>query len=130
MERDYEWTLDDVRDAMRRAELKRLEWNESRDTAFAMQCEYWTRQLVRRFPELEYKADCGYFATIAFSDGEKLCRVKGPKKYEYGGTRVLVWRKGSKGKWNKLASSYQCSEIIPFIKSVSLPKSGTKDGTT
>lgn len=127
MERDYEWTLDDVRDAQRRAELKRLEWAEARDTASAMQCEYWTRQLVRKFPELEYKADCGYFATIAFRGGDEFCRLQGPKKYEYGGTHVLVWHKGSKGKWNKLARSYQCSEIVPFIKAVSLQKTGKEE---
>jgi len=121
MERDYEWTLEDVRDAQRRAELKRLEFAEARDTAYAIQCEYWTRQLVSKFPELEYKADIGYWATIAFSDGDELCRVQGPRKYEYGGTKVLVWHMGSKGRWRKLATSYPCSEIVPFIKAVSLP---------
>lgn len=127
MEREYDWTPDDVRDAKRRAEWKRLEHAEARDTAFAIELEYWTRQLVKKFPELEYKAEDGYFATIAFSDGDELCRVQGPKKYRYGGTQVLVWHKGSKGKWNKVARGYQCSEIVPFIKSVSLPQKGTEE---
>ena len=127
MERGYEWTPDDVRDAKRRAEWKRLEYAEARDTARAIELEYWTRQLVRKFPELEYKAEYEYLATIAFSDGDKLCRVQGPKKYEYGGTQMLVWSKGSKGKWNKLARYYQCSELVPFIKAVSLPKKGTDE---
>lgn len=121
MTRKYEWTLDDVRDAKRRAEWKRLEWSEASDTAEAMECEYWTEKLVRKFPQLKYKTEDFYIATIAFSGGDEICRVRGPKKYEYGGTVVLVWHKGSKGKFNKLAARYQCEEIVPFVTAVSLP---------
>lgn len=120
MTQNYEWTLDDVRDAKRRAEWKRLEWAEALDTSKAMECEYWTRTLVQKFPELEYKTEDGFFATIAFSDGDEICRVCGPKTFEYGGTEVLVWHKGSKGKFNKLATRYKCEDIVPFIAAVSL----------
>lgn len=121
MRRDYEWTLDDVREAHRRAEMKRLELAEARNTAEEMECEYWTRQLVKKFPELEYNTHKGYLATIAYGSGSQECRVLGPEVSKYGGAQLLVWRRGSKGKFNKLATCYQCEEIVPFITDVRWP---------
>ena len=115
---DYHWTLDDVRDARRRAELKRVRWAEARDSAGAIEREYWTRLLVAKFPQLEYRTDDQYTATIGFSTGDEICMVRGPRVNEYGSVRVLVWHKGSKGKFNKLAQAYRCEEIVPFIQAV------------
>lgn len=121
MGRGYEWTLDDVREAHRRAKMKRLEWAEACDTAQKMECEYWTRQLVKKFPGLEYNTHKAYLATIAYRNGNQECRVIGPIVSEYGVAQILVWHRGSKGKFHKTATCYQCDEIVPFITDVCWP---------
>lgn len=118
---DYEWTLEDVREAKRRAQWKRLEWSEARDTARAVECEYWTSQLVSRFPSLEHRTDCIYLATISFAEGDEQCRVRGPIVTDWGGCALLVWRKASRGSFRKNADRYDCEETIPFIKEVRIP---------
>lgn len=125
MRDEYEWTLGDVTDAFRRAELQRMKFECARTTARQIEREYWTAVLVKKFPELEWKVDSigfRYLATIAFSDGDQQCLVCGPSLGGYRGAHVLVWHRGSKGKLHKTATEYKCDEIVPFIRSVALLK--------
>ena len=130
MRDEYEWTLTDVTDAFRRAELQRMKFECARTMARNIEREYWTAVLVKKFPELEWKVDgigFRYLATIAFSDADQQCLVRGPMLGGYGGTHVLVWHRGSKGKLHKTATEYRCDEIVPFIRSVTLLKEDGKE---
>ena len=120
---DYEWTEADVLDAKRRAALKQMESRAAHVEACEIEETFWERKLAAKFPELEYCTHEEYGALIAFSDGDQWCMCKGPIRSKYSGVQMLVWHKGSKGKFHKLASSYECSQIIPFIKEVRKSKS-------
>lgn len=120
MEQEYEWTLEDIRKAHRRAQILRLTCHEAFETARSMEQEYWTRKLVSKFPKLEYNTHNVYLATIAYEDGDETCRVVGPEISSYEGVGLRVWHKGSKGKFHKLATFFKCEEIVPFITDVSL----------
>jgi hypothetical protein len=115
---DYEWTDADVLDAKRRAALKQMESRAADVAACEIEEAFWEKKLWTKFPELEHRTHDQYGGLIAFRDGDQWCICKGPIRSPYQGVRMLVWHKGSKGKFHKLATSYECSEIIPFVKEV------------
>jgi hypothetical protein len=121
----YEWTEADVVDAKRRAALKQLEAKELVRSALHIEEEFWEARLVSRFPELRHRTHDTYHAVIAFSDGDEECLCKGPilSNWVIKQIRMLVWHKGSKGKFYKTAAQYDCRRIVPFIKQVRLSPS-------
>jgi hypothetical protein len=118
--KNYQWTEADVAEAKRCAALKQVEAQQSVRSAGQIEEEFWESRLVSRFPELEYKTHEIYEAVIAFNDGEQTCLCKGPISSSWlpGSVGMLVWRKGSKGKFHKTAAQYDCGQIVPFIKKV------------
>jgi hypothetical protein len=118
----YEWTEADVAEAKRRAALKRIESEEASRSARAIEESFWEAKLIAKFPDLEYRTHEVYAALIAFSDGDQWCMCKGPTTSPFAGVQMLVWHKGSKGKFHKTATTYECGEIIPFVKEVRLIK--------
>jgi hypothetical protein len=57
---------------------------------------------------------------VAFSDGDQECLCRGPLSgWRVGEIEMLVWHKGSKGKFHKTAVRYDCCQIVPFLKQVS-----------
>jgi hypothetical protein len=117
---DYQWTEADVADAKRRAALKHLEAQELSRTAGQIEEEFWEKKLISRFPELEHRTHEVYRTVVAFSDGDQECLCRGPisSGWRVGKIEMLVWHKGSKGKFHKTAVRYDCSEIVPFLKQV------------
>jgi hypothetical protein len=120
---DYEWTWADVVEAKRRAAMKQIESIEARKSARQIEESFWEKKLVAKFPELEYRTHETYEALISFKDGEEWCMCKGPTFADYRGVHMLVWHKGAKGKFRKLAECYDCGGIVPFIKQVRLTTS-------
>jgi hypothetical protein len=115
---EYKWTEADILEAKKRAALKEMDWRAAVVAAAEIEETFWERRLADKFPEIEYLTHQHYAALISFKDGEEWCMCKGPIRSGYRGAQVLVWHKGSKGKLRKLADSYDCGDVIPFIKEV------------
>ncbi len=122
---DYKWTEEDVADAKRRAALKQIELEEAKRAARQIEESFWDDKLVARFPQLEGRTHEPFGAVISFSDGDQDCMCRGPvgPQWALGKVCMLVWHKGSKGKFHKQATEYSCDEIVPFIKQVRTVKS-------
>jgi hypothetical protein len=117
----YAWTEEDVAAAKRRAALSRMRAESAGHEARQIEHDFWKTKLENMFPELQH---CGenreYLARIQFSGEEEACMCRGPVADTYRGVVMFVWHKTTKGRLRKLATVYQCSEIVPFIKTVKL----------
>lgn len=139
------WTEDEVDAIAKEAVRKQYEASAAMAAAADIEVEYWTRDLIERFPVLESDYDENTIDISArgtrWNDEEFLCTATWPAKTEiciisapmrprsYGTTcyphaTVKVWwqcaKKSKSPEFLKTYGDIRCSEIIPFITKLEL----------
>jgi hypothetical protein len=132
---DVEWSEEYIENLKRNALIKLFEAHASMDAALKAEEEFWTHELVQKFPALQCKYDHRHFnyllpgraifyGKIGFSDEDAVCLIGVPEQSNrYNGkpraVTMPVWHQTSDGKkFKKLAVSYPCKSVIPFLSDV------------
>jgi hypothetical protein len=134
------WTAQEIDAIAKEAVRKKYEADAAMSAAAEIEVEYWTRELIERFPVLEsdydentfdvyvtgdWRTDKDFLCEVTWSDTVETCIISAPEHPSRGGTvnyphaRVKVWwqraKKSKNSEFLKEYNTMRCSEIIPFI---------------
>lgn len=149
------WTEKEVDDIAKEAVRKKYEADAAMAAAADIEVEYWTRDLIERFPVLESQHDENtidisaigsrsneqdFLCAVTWSDKTEICIISAPERpYKYGticyphATVKVWWQRAKKSKnpeFLKEHCTVRCSEIIPFITTLEpmIHRKAKKDG--
>ena len=139
------WTEDEVDAIAKEAVRKQYEASAAMAAAADIEVEYWTRDLIERFPVLESDYDDNtidvsargtrwndqeFLCTVTWSDNTVICIISAPMRpHKYGttcyphATVKVWWQRAKKSKSPEFLKDYgaiRCSEIIPLITKLEL----------
>jgi hypothetical protein len=150
-----QWTEDEVDAIAKEAVRKKYEADAAMAAAADIEVEYWTRDLIERFPVLKSDYDentidvcvssCrsndqDFLCTVTWSNKTEICIISEPERpYRYGttcyphATVKVWWQRAKKSKNPEFLKDYgtvRCSEIIPFITALEpiIHRQAKKDG--